>query len=96
MNQACEICRGACCESIVFVVPDTDEGRWLSLHGKLIGGGKAQIEVACSALVAGNCSIWKDRPLLCQAYAVGGDACRETVKRRRLNWQEIFEEMPPR
>jgi Fe-S-cluster containining protein len=94
MNTACEICKGACCESIIVKAPEGDEGRWLTLHGQALGFGRVQLETPCAKLCGGKCSIWKDRPLLCQAYPVGGDNCRETVKRRRANWAEIFAAMP--
>ena len=94
MNPACEICKGACCESIVVGKPEGDEGLWLAFHGKTIGADKIELETPCQMLCAGKCSIWKLRPSNCAAYDVGGDGCRETVIRRRSNWQEIFAAMP--
>lgn len=33
MHPACQLCRGACCESLVLNLPPTDSGSWLALHG---------------------------------------------------------------
>lgn len=91
MNRACELCKGACCESIVASVTPSDESRWLALHGMRIAPNKVELALPCKMLCAGKCSIWKDRPEKCITYEVGGAACRETVLRRRTNWQEIFD-----
>lgn len=32
MNPACQLCRGACCESLVLNLPPTDSGTWLAYH----------------------------------------------------------------
>lgn len=95
MNRACEICKGACCESIVFKVPETDEGRWLGMHATPTTGGKHEINVKCNALCGGKCSVWNSRPAVCVNFEVGGDACIDTLMRRRPNWQEIVKAMAP-
>lgn len=92
MKTSCEICRGACCESIVVNLPATDEGAWLGLHGESIGGQRVEIAAPCRKLTAcGSCSIHASRPDHCRAYVVGGADCRETVRRRRpADAAEIF------
>ncbi len=94
MNPACELCRGACCESIVVASPKTDEGRWLAYHGAELTDGKTEIAAPCSKLCDGKCTVWKNRPMPCVIFEVGGADCRATVKRRRENWREIIEAMP--
>lgn len=95
MNKACELCRGACCESIVLNVPTGDVGVWLRYHGEPVGIHGQQVELAtpCRMLCDGKCSIWQHRPANCANYQVGSPACRDTVKRRRENWREIFAAM---
>lgn len=84
MKTACEICRGACCESIVVNLPATDAGAWLGLHGESIGGQRVEIAAPCRKLaLCGSCTIHETRPEHCRTYAVGGDDCRATVARRR-------------
>lgn len=83
----CEECRGACCESFCLpakAVP-TDAQRWLALHGTLVEGGtRVEFEARCTKLTAGGrCSIYETRPVTCAIYAVGGEACLETIRRRR-------------
>lgn len=95
MNAACELCKGACCESIVVGQPEGDTGRWLALHGRTAEPGTIELETPCIMLCGGKCSIWKTRPDQCSAYPVGGADCRATVLRRRPNWREIIDAMPP-
>jgi hypothetical protein len=88
MHPACQLCRGACCESLVLNLPPTDAGTWLGLHGKPItgpvGGGTHEIEARCTKLSScGRCTIHTTRPEHCKSYAVGGADCRATVARRR-------------
>lgn len=83
MNAACQLCGGACCESLVVTPPPTEEGRWLGYHGATIEGGGIEIESPCNQLCAGRCGIHAHRPRPCVDYAVGSLACRATVLRRR-------------
>lgn len=84
MNPACEICQGACCESVVLEPELNDVGAWLRLHGKDIGQGKIELATPCSKLCGGKCSVWENRPEVCRVYEVGGVDCRATVLRRRF------------
>lgn len=94
MNPACQICQGACCESLVFALPDTDLGRWLGFHGVVIELGKSELPAPCTKLCGGQCTIHEDRPQHCRDYTVGGVDCRSTVLRRRLDLAtEIFAAM---
>ena len=90
MNEACRICQGACCESIVLAlkaVPFRDR-EWLSLHGRVVGE-TVELPCKCNELTAeGRCGVWAIRPGTCRAYEVGGKACRNAIERRRSQWPE--------
>ena len=84
MHPACQLCRGACCESLVLHLPPTDAGTWLGFHGQPIGDRHVEFATPCSKLsTCGKCSIHRTRPEHCRTYAVGGPDCRATVARRR-------------
>ena len=91
-TTACQICRGACCESIVLRLPATDAGTWLGLHGVSVAERQVEIPAPCRKLSAcGACSIHATRPDHCRTYVVGGADCRATVARRRpADAVEIF------
>lgn len=93
----CEVCRGACCESILLpypvfeqktTVPDVltaDANKWFALHGRFALDGKCvELEARCTKLTdAGRCGIYTDRPLTCQLFEASGPGCMRTVKERR-------------
>lgn len=94
MNPVCDMCKGACCESIALPLPDepaADDIRWLSYRGK-IRNRMLRIEVPCSQLTSeGQCGQWATRPQLCRDYQVGSDACRWAIQERRsTNRDEIL------
>lgn len=82
MNSACELCGGACCESVTLEIKDPDKAKWLEFHGKKTEHG-ITLECKCSKLKLGKCSIWSERPQVCRDYQVGSPACIDAVKRRR-------------
>lgn len=84
MNPACQLCRGACCETIVVAPPANDDGRWLRFHGTPLADGRLELATPCSMLKpCGTCAIHTLRPEACRAFPVGGADCRATVLRRR-------------
>jgi Fe-S-cluster containining protein len=85
----CEICEGACCESLVFPAPDfTPEGKFLSVRGTRTNSDQVEVETRCPKLTpCGSCGIHADRPEVCRTYQVGGPACVSTVMRRRHGQQ---------
>lgn len=94
MNTACQVCKGACCESIVVPIPSDDDGMWLRYHATSIAPGLFEFATPCQKLCAGKCSIHETRPTTCRVYEVGGVACRSTVLRRRHdNSKAIFAAM---
>lgn len=96
MTLACQLCRGACCESIVTTPPAGEAGEWLRHHGQPIGGGAIELPAPCHRLTpCGTCSIHATRPEQCRTYSVGGPDCRATVLRRRpAQAAEILAAMP--
>lgn len=83
MHPACNLCAGACCESIVIDRPAGDVGDWLAHHGRALDAS-VELETPCGKLgPCGECTIWQNRPAPCRTYQVGGKQCRETVARRR-------------
>lgn len=97
MNPACELCAGACCETVVFplpVDPPPDTVRWLGYHGE-IRNRTIRVDAPCSKLDGGKCSIWSMRPQPCRDYEVGSPACKAAVKARRApdEQQAIFRAM---
>ena len=81
----CAICKGACCESLIFPAPAfTREGEFFYVRGKRVDSGRVEVESRCPKLTAcGSCSIHDHRPAVCRDYQVGGPLCVDTVMRRR-------------
>lgn len=98
MHPACQLCRGACCESIVLHdLPPGDTSRWLALHGRVLPSGSVEFPAPCRELdTCGLCRIHATRPEPCRTYAVGGVDCRATIIRRRpAHSAEILAALPP-
>jgi Fe-S-cluster containining protein len=84
----CEICKGACCESLVFPAFNEDLREFLEVRGRMVDDYHAEVETRCPKLTAcGRCSIHDTRPVTCRLYAVGSKACLDTVDRRRTGEQ---------
>jgi Fe-S-cluster containining protein len=83
--DACKLCRGACCEGLMFPSSeDEDVQRWFVYHGRDLGGGLIHIPSPCKHLqTCGTCAIHKHRPNVCRTYKVGGLSCRHTVSVQR-------------
>jgi Fe-S-cluster containining protein len=65
--------------------PDKDAQRWLELHATVVDyGTKLAFECRCTKLTPeGRCSIYEDRPMVCELYIAGGMSCLNTVRARR-------------
>ena len=92
----CEICKGACCESLVFPTPELgDQREFMEARGKPFPiWGYTEVESRCKNLTTcGSCGIHSDRPKVCADYKVGGLLCLLTIDRRRHGDQrtEILE-----
>lgn len=92
MNPACQLCAGACCETICL--PHTQlpvhDADWLKRHGCL-QGDHVELPCRCRCLLPdGRCAEYDERPLTCRVYEMGGHACLATVARRRPH---LFDEI---
>ena len=98
MIKACELCKGACCETIVLH-PRTwglsaAALQWVELHGEIFKDG-LRLACPCKNLINGARSDYENRPDVCNDYIVGSINCREAVKLLRTETQvkKIFQEM---
>ena len=85
-THPCLICRGACCESLVFPAPELgDQREFLEARGTEFPlHGHIEVESRCKHLCGeGLCRIHTNRPKVCQDYKVGGLMCLITINRRR-------------
>src|SRR5574338_554802 len=89
MTHPCFECKGACCESIVFDEKKVSESHhlWLSLHGE-IKEGMIELNCPCKKLKDGLCSDYENRPEMCRVFTLVGEACKNTIKRRRSKQQQ--------
>ena len=90
MHPACEVCRGACCESLYIpVLRDKVTRDFYSTRGSvftILGQphDMAELDARCRHLDAcGKCSIHDTKPAACSAFEVGCKECRLAIKRRR-------------
>jgi len=85
----CNICRGACCESITLEItgPTNDFQRFLEYRTSPQITGKGRIgrnfECRCLMLKDGRCLVYEKRPKMCADFEPGGEVCRATVATRR-------------
>lgn len=88
MHPACEVCQGACCESLLLPIAKDDRA-FFATRGDvftILGQPHDVLELPtpCRHLDAcGKCGIYDARPQPCRTYEVGSKDCRLTVKRRR-------------
>jgi Fe-S-cluster containining protein len=95
MSDACKLCRGACCESLLVPIEydkvskdfwDT-RGRTFVMHNQ----GFVELENRCKHLEGcGSCGIYPNRPKACIIYKVGSHACIQTIKSRRADQAEAI------
>lgn len=90
MSEACKLCRGACCESLLFPINGDipSHVEFYDIRARLLASnGKpthAEVEARCPKLLkSGKCSCYATRPQECQTFAVGSLECRFAVKYRR-------------
>jgi len=95
VSKACELCKGACCESILLPIdasPTTTEfydarGSVFQLHGFQY----AELPARCPYLSkAGKCMTYSQRPVACSRFVVGSTMCVTAIKRRRPEQAEAI------
>ena len=101
MTTACQLCRGACCESLLLPLADKPALiAFYATRGAILRVGERtalEVEARCRHLGApeGHCTIYSSRPQPCVDYAVGSVLCRDTVLRRRsASAEAIFALLP--
>jgi Fe-S-cluster containining protein len=85
---ACELCKGACCESIVLPInasPTTTE--FYAARGEVFmiaGSTYAEVPARCPHLSqSGKCKTYSNRPVACSRFTVGSTMCLTAIERRR-------------
>lgn len=83
----CDLCAGACCETLVVPVElgmlSQQDRRFFRLRGDFEAGG-VRVDARCRALGAdGRCTVYESRPEACRTYEVGSPACVAAVRARR-------------
>ena len=95
MSDACKLCRGACCESIMLPIdrnPLTAEfysarAEVFAVNGQPI----AEIPYRCPSLSSsGKCKCYASRPVACIRFAVGSTMCLAAIERRRPDQAEAI------
>ena len=90
----CDVCKGACCETLVLPVElglmSNQDRRFFRLRGDFEPGG-LRVDAACRQLVDGRCGVYETRPEACRTYEVGSSACRAAVRARRPEIADAIE-----
>lgn len=84
-DHPCSICKGACCESLLFPMPwDASQREFLLARGTQFSDSLVEVESKCQHLTScGSCGIHANRPKVCREYEVGGILCLATINARR-------------
>jgi Fe-S-cluster containining protein len=95
MSKACELCRGACCESMMMTIdnnPVTTEFYRARASVFTIDSLPAiEIDSRCPSLSAsGKCKCYASRPVACIRFAVGSTMCLTAIERRRPDQAEAI------
>jgi len=85
---ACELCKGACCESILLRIDTSPiETEFYDARGavfQLHGFQYAELPARCPYLSkAGKCMTYSQRPVACSRFTVGSVMCLTAIERRR-------------
>jgi Fe-S-cluster containining protein len=86
--NACNLCAGACCESLLFGIPSNPVTReFYSVRAEVFeadGITVAEIPCVCPNLSKeGRCNIYPNRPYACSNFKPGSSMCLAAIKRRR-------------
>jgi Fe-S-cluster containining protein len=92
---ACELCKGACCESILLRIDTSPiETEFYDARGsvfQLHGFQYAELPARCPYLSkAGKCMTYAQRPVACSRFAVGSTMCLTAIQRRRPDQAEAI------
>jgi Fe-S-cluster containining protein len=95
VSKACELCKGACCESILLPIdrsPMTQEFyRARAEVVEIYGNTFTEIPHRCPHLSnSGRCKTYANRPVACSRFAVGSTMCLTAIERRRPDQAEAI------
>jgi Fe-S-cluster containining protein len=72
-KNKCDYCNAWCCRRMLFPIYSADHERWIKYHKhpllkikKIWGRKLIELKVPCSKLKDNRCTIYKDRPMMCQ------------------------------
>ena len=95
MSKACELCKGACCESILLPIdasPTTTE--FYAARGSVFmiaTSTFAEVPARCPHLSgSGKCKTYANRPVACSRFPVGSVMCLTAIERRRPEQAEAI------
>lgn len=97
--DACRLCRGACCETLVLPVvleeAPVDIRQSMLMRGARRELGGVRIDSRCRFLSRkGLCSIHESRPDVCRKFEVGSPACRAAIIANRRIADQILARLP--
>jgi len=82
LNEACRICRGACCRFVMFPITVSENDKeWLEFHNGIKQTDMIEISIPCRHLTDGKCSIYKTRPNICRKAEPGDSVCIRSIKK---------------
>ena len=95
MSEACKLCKGACCESIMLRIDTSPiETEFYDARGsvfQLHGFQYAELPARCPYLSkAGKCMTYSQRPVACSRFVVGSTMCIAAIERRRPDQAEAI------
>ncbi len=85
---ACELCKGACCESLMAPIDDTPTSEeFYRTRGSVFRQGfRSFVELPCrceNLSGTGRCKTYATRPVACVRFEVGSAMCVTAITRRR-------------
>jgi Fe-S-cluster containining protein len=95
VSKACELCKGACCESIILPIsPSPTSTEFYEARGSVFqvaGQTMAEVPARCPYLSkAGKCMTYSQRPVACSRFTVGSLMCVTAIERRRPDQAEAI------
>ncbi len=95
MSKACELCKGACCESILLPIsPAPTSTEFYAARGSVFhiaGSTFAEVPARCPHLSgSGKCKTYASRPVACSRFTVGSVMCLTAIERRRPDQAEAI------
>jgi len=95
VSKACELCKGACCESILLPIsPAPTSTEFYAARGSVFmiaTSTFAEVPARCPHLSqSGKCKTYDNRPVACSRFTVGSVMCLTAIERRRPDQAEAI------